>query len=344
MNAPSGLLVILLANQGYWFGGQEYTIGLQWVAPAHAVDAVLEWELMAGEVRLAKDQIAMPTGEGTAELRVTPPTVRVRTATQWRYRVVRRADNREIETGQRAVFLHPSDMLESVTQQVQGKRIAIMDRQGGLAKTLTEAGIKHGRLTDLPQLQTVRADIILVAPEELGGSPFEQAPILDQAAAGACVGVFRQPRAQILAGYPTRTRALPTSLEWRLDHPLLNGLQREDLHSMFVGMHQALSIQLPADEPALEVAWWPREVSGNEPAPIDALLVSKRTGAGRLMLCQLPVGSWHTDPRHRQLLANVIAYLATRPEPTPPPSRRNVFRPPATAPVPTITIPPGGEP
>ena len=40
------------------------------------------------------------------------------------------------------------------------------------------------------------------------------------------------------------------------------------------------------------------------------------------MLCQLPLGPWDEDPRSQLFLGNLMSYLATRPEPTPPPSRR----------------------
>ena len=45
----------------------------------------------------------------------------------------------------------------------------------------------------------------------------------------------------------------------------------------------------------LEIAWWPREVPGTEPVEMDALVFSKSIGAGRIVVCQLPLGDWRTD-------------------------------------------------
>ncbi len=99
-------------------------------------------------------------------------------------------------------------------------------------------------------------------------------------------------------------------------------------------------MQLPADEPALEIAWWPREVAGNKPAPIDALVLTKTLGKGRIVLCQVPLGAWESDPRSQLFLVDALDYLASPVVPTPPPSRRPRPVEPAPAPkVPAIVIP-----
>jgi hypothetical protein len=344
MSAATSLLIVLLSNQGHWFGEREYLIWLQWVAPAHAVDAVLEWRLMAGEVQLATDRVAMAVGERETTVRLTPPRVRARTAVHWTYRLIRRADGGELESGSRVLTLYPANLLGTVKKQIEAKAFFLLDAGGDLAGVLSESGIQHNRVTEMGQLRFARADLIIIAPDQIGESPFEQSVLLDQARAGASVGLFQQPRAGLLGGYSVARRALPKEFTWRLDHPLLAGLDAADLRTLLEGKDQTLSIQIPADEPALEIAWWPREVPGDQPVPIDAVMLTKRIGEGRLVLAQLPLGSWKSDPRSQQLLANMLGYLATRPEPTPPPSRREVPQRPATAPVPTITIPPGGVP
>ena len=63
-------------------------------------------------------------------------------------------------------------------------------------------------------------------------------------------------------------------------------------------------MQLPADEPALEIAFWPREIPGKEPVPIDALVVTKTLGKGRIVLCQVPLGPWQSDPRSQLFLVD----------------------------------------
>jgi hypothetical protein len=100
-------------------------------------------------------------------------------------------------------------------------------------------------------------------------------------------------------------------------------------------------VQLPADEAALEIGYYPREVPGVRPAPIDAVLLSKSTGKGRIVLCQIALGDWDRDPRSRIFLSNALDYLSTRPQPTPPPSQRPTPRQAAPTSVRTIDIPQG---
>jgi hypothetical protein len=344
MTELTRLLLILLSHQGYWVGGQDNTVRLEWAVPAHAVDAVVEWRLMAGSVQLAKNRASMPADEAAAEIRITPPDVRVRTALRWHYRLLRRDDGSEMERGVRTLHVFPVDLLAGAKKELAGKRVLVVDREGELTNMLSISGIVHERALSLRDVHFARPDILLIAPDQIGDDRFEHAPLLGHAGAGASVGVFPQPRAVELAGYPLARRALPKAFEWRTAHPLLIGLEIPDLQSVIESQSPAAAIRLPADEPALEIAWWPREVPGDEPVPIDALLISKSIGRGRLVLCQVPLDSWKTDPRSQQFLANLLGYLATRPEPTPSPSHREVVIPVATAPVPTITIPSGGVP
>ncbi|MCX5660572.1 MAG: hypothetical protein NTW19_12735 [Planctomycetota bacterium] len=97
-------------------------------------------------------------------------------------------------------------------------------------------------------------------------------------------------------------------------------------------------MQLPIDEPALELIHWPREAPGKEPVPIDALLVTKSVGRGRMVICQLPLGPWESDPRSQLLLANSVSYLLTRPEPTLKPSERPQPKQMVAPNVPTIPL------
>ena len=113
----------------------------------------------------------------------------------------------------------------------------------------------------------------------------------------------------------------------------------QDLHSWIAGVPSLHVVQLPADEPVATVGSYPREVPGEQPVPIDAVLMSKSVGKGRLVVCQLPLGDWSKDPRSQMLLNNAVDYLLSRPEPTPRPSERPTTRPAETQPtVPTIQL------
>ena len=112
-------------------------------------------------------------------------------------------------------------------------------------------------------------------------------------------------------------------MKWRTRHPLLSGLPREALDSSNRRADaDTRAIRLPKDEAVLEIGYWPRESAGREPPPIDALILTRTIGAGRLVLCQAPLDRWHDDPRSRIFLRNALDYFLTRPEPTPRPSER----------------------
>jgi hypothetical protein len=162
-----------------------------------------------------------------------------------------------------------------------------------------------------------------VGPNQVDTDPLKQEYLLEQARSGGQVFIFEQITPKTLLGYPLIQRTTPSRLEWRLDHPLFNQFQLADVQSWIERSKKGLRpMELPPDEPALEVAWWPREISGKAPVPIEALLAVKSLGRGRVVLCQIPLGPWREDPRTQLFWINVFDYLMTRPEPTLRPSER----------------------
>ena len=341
----AALLVLVLSNAGYWFGGREGTIDVRYATEAALPAADLAWELHLGGARLDAGELALDPGAEPAAVKLTPPRVRVRTTMRWRYRLTDRATGEELEAGDVPLHVFPENLLEGVAGRVKGKRLVVIGGgDAGLSARLRAAEVPHGTADGPSDVALGRPDVVLVGRDALGESPFEQSPLLAHAAAGASVMLFRQSRPAKLAGYRLAPREAPRSLEWRRDHPLFAGLGGERLDDLLRDGAEVLAVRLPADEAALELAWWPREVKGDEPAPIDALILTKSVGAGRLVICQLPLGGWDDDPRAQQLLAGALDYLLTPPQPTPPPSRRPEPTPAAPAEVPTITIPGGDKP
>ena len=341
----TGIVIVLLSQQGYWFGGQDGTVSIRWTMKDHNPDAVLKWDLYVDEVHLAGDAVAMPKGEQPSTVTLTLPDVRVRTAMRWVYRLYERDGSKELARGEETIHVFPKDLLSGLDKLTEGKKIVVWDSPGALSKVLDKAEIRHTRIERASGLQFERADIILVGPDQIGMEPFEQSTLVNYAQAGAGVLIFLQTRIPRLAGYALVRRPVPAKLEWKMDHLLLSRFQPKISQSWLIGATTDLwAVQLPVDEPALEIGYWPREVQGEESAPIDALLVTKTVQSGRIVLCQIPLGQWETDPRSQLLLANAYHYLSTRPEPTPPPSRRLNAQVVQPEPVPTITIPPGGIP
>ena len=338
------LLLVTLSNQGYWFGGEPATITLR-PAVQGLPNADIVWELRFDGVTLDHGSAAVLSDGKDIEIHPKVPKVRVRVAMHWLYRVVAREPKKELETGDVPVSIFPDDLIQGFTARFGARRLMVYDKAEGLPKLLESAGISCVQVSAVQRLEFARPDdVVLVGQEMLTDSPFEQAPLINLAEAGASVMVFHQSEPGRLMGYPLAHRAAPTHLGWRMDHPLLAGFEREDLQSWIAAVASLQVIQLPADEPALETGFYSREIAGKEPAPIDAVLVSKSVGNGRIVLCQIPLGDWKNDPRSQMLLRNALDYLLTRPQPTPRPSDRPVVRPAEKLPSRTNLIIPGDQP
>jgi len=236
-------------------------------------------------------------------------------------------DGKELETGSVEIHLYPDSVLDGLAARVKGKTVLVWEGGDDLTKLLKRADVPAAAIQDPAVLQTAKADIILVGPGMIEEGATAEVSLLGHATAGSSVFFFAQAGIPMLMGYPLAVRHTPAKLEWRLDHPLLAGFDEGSVQSWLAGWPSDLTaVQLPADEPALEIAWWPREVPGRNPVPIDALIVSKAAGKGRIVLCQLPLGDWEKDPRSQLFFRNVMEYLVTRPEPTLPPSKRQTER------------------
>jgi hypothetical protein len=337
------LLLILLSNQGYWFGGRQATINIRAAARGGLPAAIIEWELRFDGVRIGGGKAAVLPDEST-ELHVTPPAVRVRVELHWDYRLLDRNSGRELEAGSVALNVFPDDLTTDLARRLGDKRLVVWDKPSGLPELLDHARVPFTRIDSSDRLQVMRPDVLLVGPSIIGDSPFDQAPLAGLAENGTSVMIFRQSRPASLAGYPLGRRDAIAALSWLSDHPLLNGFEPKDLESWTREERTLGIIQLPADEPALAIGFYPPEVAGSRPAPLDALLLTKSVGTGRLVLCQIPMGEWETDPRSQMLLRNSIDYLLTRPQPTPRPSQRPTTRPAPPREIPTIPLSPGDTP
>lgn len=336
------IILILLSHQGHWFGGRPGTISVSWAFQGEHPPSVLVWDMFAGEVRLAGEQVEMSGPGQTTKISITPPKVRVPTTMRWICRVMPREGGDPLVRQEVQIHVYPDSLLSPVGNRLTDKRLIVWDRKGTLSSLLREAHIDHEAIGEPAALQFRQPDLIVVAPDELGDEAFDQTALMQHARSGASVVLFEQRRPDALAGYTLGRRPPPSKLEWRVDHPLLANFELADLQSWLDCTGEDLrSVQLPADESALEIAWWPREIPGEESAPIDALVVTRTTGKGRIVLCQIPLGDWSSDPRSQQLLANVLDYGITRPQPTPPPGERPSTRPARTQPASTILIPPG---
>jgi hypothetical protein len=338
----TGLLLVVLSSGGHWFGGETGTVLLQWVAESAQHDALLVWELKHGGVQLAHNQLELKHSSKPTTIRITPPPVSARTTMRWKYRVVAESGDEEIACGERTIDVYPDNLLKDLDKRVAGKTVTVLDRSGQLPKLLTEVDVPHRTIEQPSNIELKSSDIIIIGADQIEDKPLVRRPWLAQARAGASVLILKQTRTKALAGYKLGSRFSALTVHWREKHPLLHGFETDDLKSLLDTSGRGLTpVQLPADEPALEVGFWSKETTSKTPVPIDALLAIKSVGKGRLILCQIDLGPWDTDPRSQRFLANAVAYMTTRPEPTPRPSERTTERIVELQSVPTITIPAG---
>lgn len=332
------LILVLLSNQGYWFGGQEGTLTIRPAAEGGLPAAELSWQLLLDGAVLEKGAIAVPApAGGEATLRLTPPRTRARVTMRWVYEV--RARGEVLGRGEAPIRVFPEDVGTGLAGRVGEKRLLVWERPGGaLGKWLEREQVPFTAVDSSAQLATSDPQVVLVGPDVIDDSPFTQAPLAALAESGASVMVFRQAEPQRLMGYALGTPRAPAHLVWRAGHPLLADLTPEDLDSWWPAGADVRVVELPADEAALEIGYYAREVAGTAPAPIDAVLVTRSVGKGRLVWCQIPLGAWGSDPRSRIMLSNAIDYLLTRPQPTPRPSQRPTTRPVEVQPVRSIPI------
>lgn len=323
MHADTALLVITLSFGGHWFGGRPATIDMRWAAIHEHPDATVVWQLEHERIGIAKGALKLPPDDGPGVLTLTTPVVRARTVMQWHYRIQDCEQGKVLSAGAVPIHLYPDDQLEGLAARLADTGIAVLDTTRELSGLLGRAGVRHRHVLKASALRLHRSRVIVIAPEELSEPGFEQPALMAAARGGTGVLIFQQSRPRRLMGYGLALRPVPARLAWRLDHPLLRGFMKGDLgQEKWRSAPGFVAVQLPPDEAALEVAFWPCEAAGDDPAPIDAMIVTRTTGPGRIVLCQLPLGNWGDDPRNQRFLVNALDYLTSRPAPTPPPSQR----------------------
>jgi hypothetical protein len=79
MKVAATLLLVMLSNEGYWFGGRNETIHVQWAVKEPAAATTITWQLVYADARLTAGQIVLPAQDRTGKIEVTLPEVRVPT-------------------------------------------------------------------------------------------------------------------------------------------------------------------------------------------------------------------------------------------------------------------------
>jgi hypothetical protein len=329
----AALLTLLLSHGGYWFGGHDQHLMVRRELKAPAVSVVMEWHLLLGETQVAGGKVPFDLADKPTDVLITTPAVHERTDLSLNYSVRSGKGDAVLQTGQIPVHLFPTGLITDHARAAAEKRVVVFDGGSQIAAFLREAKLSPTRVDKPSRLGLLDPDILFVGPNESSRGVDEA--VMTLVRNGCSVFVFAQPAGTRIHGWAFSPRATPSAFVWDAEHPLFRGLSASDLQSLVTaGGDRLVGVQMPVDAPAIALASWPSEIPGNKDlatTPTDCLIVTQTLGRGRLVLCQLPLPDWSSDPRMQILLNNALSYLLTRPEPTPPPSER-------TAPVPSRPI------
>jgi hypothetical protein len=316
------LLIILFAHGGCWFGNSTNSITVTWANPAAGTpEATLAWKLFYGPLEVRAGQAEVAPGQGATNIRVALPAARVRCAYTWTYALQEKATGKILESGERRILAFPADVLQPAAKRAAGRTIGVVEpAEGEVAGVLTAAGVPAVRFGSVGDVQVRPLDVVFVGQEALPADEAAQAILLDKARGGTSVMLFAQMHARVLCEYPAVRRPIKgAGLRILAEHPLLDGLEAGILEEWARGPDDLAAVALPPGARALPVAAFPAEAAtAGALRPVDALVVTHKVGAGRIVYWQLPVDDWKGDPRAALLLANALDYLATRPEPATP--------------------------
>lgn len=307
----AALLIVLLSNDGYWLGGHSADVRFEpgALAPAGRVGWVLAYE----DVRIASGSVDVAPGRN-AIARLALPSVRQRTQLRLAYQMTDAA-GKKTDAGEVAVHLFPNNLLRDAGSTIGRARLLVWgDEADSLPTLLTRAGVSHRAVAGASTLSLLRPDVVLIPPGSIDAVRPEFRPALEALVlGGATVIVFRQERTERIADRSLVARVASSPLQWRSDHPLLAPFSQEDLASLVPLGTRERAIRLPPRDASLKLAWWPPpEALVPESESIDALLLVRRIGEGRLVLCQLKFGGdWTSDPRAQMFLCAALGYAVT---------------------------------
>jgi hypothetical protein len=317
MSTVASCLVILFSHGGHCFGGGPCAVSVTWKAEAQTPPAVVAWSLSYAGTAAASGKMLLESRGAPAQVALELPAVRDRTKFTWTYQLLRKDDGQLIEEGSREIHVYPPIAWTELRSKLDAARVLLLGGSSGLSRLLDNAQLRWQTVATPAELELRSADVILVAPDALARPGEGQAALLAIAARGAGVLVLAQSGLPTLTGLKTASHP-PAACQWRADHPLLAALPTPVWQSWLeTGATTAAAVTVPPTEPVLEVAYWPPMAESRALAPLDAAIVEKQVGRGRLILCQVPASADLDDPRTQLFLRTALEYLRTDPRPTP---------------------------
>ena len=311
-------LIMMLSSQGFWLSNHEYSAAVSWPVQEGMPPAKVAWELSFGRAVLDHGDGVIDAKSGRCELKIKAPAVRVPAEMKLLVTAVAAGSGEKLATVDQTVHVFPDELLPGVARRLKAKQMLVWDDAAGLPAVLAKAGVEFTRIADASAPIDGAVDLVLVGPDQLDDRA-EIGPLLALARAGAQVLVLQQKRCGTLAGWPLVERRR-SGIEGKWDHLVFEGLTAGQWRTAAEADDALLAIRAPRDAAVTPLAWWKSELA-DETEPTDLMVASVPMGKGRLVLCQMPLSDWENDPRARILLANLVDYLQTAPEPATRPSR-----------------------
>lgn len=330
----AGWLVILLSNGGYCLGDGPCTVDVQWAADVEMPAAVVAWDVSYAHTVIADGRVLLAGRGAPTRITLTLPPVRARIALAWSYRLLRQCDAEVLATGSRTIEVYPTTEFARLAARLAGGRVLVLETAAttALSRLLEDAGVAAHRVAALAEVELQPADVVLVGPERLRATRESDGPLLAAAENGAGVLMLVQRGVGQVTGFEVRPCHVTVGAIWQTAHPALSDVPPDAWRSWLEGGEPVVSaVEVRADDTtATELAYWPASCWERTPATGMALIVEKKVGRGRLMLCQVPACANVDDPRTQRFLAAALEYLATKARAVPvpvPESARRVTQP-----------------
>lgn len=323
---PVLLIMATLWQQGHWIGGEPANIVFTRSPGVTATDAEIAWQLKYGQIVLQRGELTFAADAKSAQLQIIPPVPQRQQSFTLKFEwVAKTADGGQtLAQDSQQIHVYPPNVLDAPAKHFADRSIAIVGKQTELRDVLTGAGLTVVRQVEqVSQLVGSEPDLIVVEPNGLPAESMFQQPLLDMARRGATVVILSQDKVKDVLGFQVVDRA-PAKLAWQTDQLLLATLNEPQWSSIMTMSDDATTmhcVRIGADAQAEPLVYipppkrLPDAVAAD--AATDALLVIQKTGEGQLVISQLPIGSWKTDPRMRVFLANMLELTVSPVEPTP---------------------------
>ena len=328
------LLIFIFSNDGRWLSGTDGSVTVQWAAPAAAVPCELHWEIKLKDVKLAEGKTAVGVDESPI-VKITCPEVRARLTLKWEWKLVRKSDSKQLDGGSQNIIAYPSDITSPWPEMLAKRSIVVIDRHRELPTLLETAKVKFTRVDDVSKLQMIAADTVIVGPDMFLENQNDQLWVSNLWKAGTSVLVLQQSKADKLLGFELAPRTPPEKLTWLGKPSMLRGLDADDLAGLEHTLKSMRPVSLQPNDLAFSdvLGTWPNAKSeevlaGGRPRPpnsaektadgirppvTDAMIVfaSPNNRHGKLILCQLSLENWQSDPRSQILLGNMLDALVS---------------------------------